>query len=407
MIVTMLLSTALAAAATTPAADAPLAVERLVFATGPKAAQPSVAVDPREGFVVTWQERDGEDSALRYAVIARDGAELRRGTVSSGPDRFVNGADFPSLAVLDNGDWVTYWLQKTAKGTYAYEIRMVRSRDAGRSWDAPIVPHRDGTPTEHGFVSMVPAGDDRVRVVWLDGRRMAASADAHGEGGDEHMTLRAAVIGRDGQATDEHELDELTCACCQTDMVRGDSATLAAYRDRTGDELRDVAVLAHAKGAWSAPALAHADGWKMPACPVNGPALARQGDRYAVVWPTMASGEMQVMYASGRDASFGKAVELAAGPGELGRVDAGTWGGEHLLVSRIATDAGVPALWLSEHDRAGRTVAATKVASPVGGYPRLAHHDAVTLLAWTEPVSGSAGATRVGIARITARRAAD
>ena len=114
-------------AAALPAKD--LTVERVAFTSGAKAAQPSVTVDRREGFVVTWQERDGEGSALRFAVIDAAGKELRRGLVSSGEDRFINSADFPSLAVLDNGDWVTFWLQKTAEGTYAYEVRTTRSRD--------------------------------------------------------------------------------------------------------------------------------------------------------------------------------------------------------------------------------------------------------------------------------------
>ena len=57
--------------------------------TGAKAAQPSVTVDPKEGFVVTWQEKDGEGSALRYAVLDPAGLERRRGLVSSGTERFV------------------------------------------------------------------------------------------------------------------------------------------------------------------------------------------------------------------------------------------------------------------------------------------------------------------------------
>lgn len=401
MSVRLSLAVVLTAAATIVGA-APPTVERIDFATGDKAAQPSVAVLADEGFVVTWQERDGDGHALRFAVLDRRGIERRRGLVSTGPGRFVNGADFPSLAVLDNGDWVTHWLQKTAKGTYAYEIRMTRSRDAGRTWDAPIVIHRDATPTEHGFVSFVPDGGDRVRIVWLDGRRMAASADAHGEGAGEEMTLRSAVIGRDGKPRDEHELDALTCACCQTDMARGATVTVAAYRDRTREELRDIGVLRHDGKAWSTPSLAHADDWKMPACPVNGPALAAHGDRFAVVWPTMASGEMQVLAAFGPRGEFGAPVVLASGPNELGRVDATAWGRDGLLVTRVASDAGAPALWLSELDANGVQQRASKIAAPVGGYPRLARRADVALVAWTEPVAGKPGETRVALARIDA-----
>lgn len=389
--------------ATAPVARAApaLAAERLAFDAGAVAAQPSLAVDPREGFVLTWQEKRDAASALRYAVIGRDGAELRRGLVSEGPDRFVNGADFPNLAVLDNGDWVTFWLQKTAKGTYAYEIRSVRSRDAGRTWEPPIVIHRDGTPTEHGFVSMVPAGGDRVRLVWLDGRRMAASADAHGEGADEHMTLRTAVLARDGAPRDEHELDALTCACCQTDLVRTGDGALAAYRDRTPGEIRDIAVAAFDGKAWSAPARAHADEWRMPACPVNGPALAARGGRVALTWPTMASGEMRVAFALRDGAGFAGPAVLAEGPAELGRVDLAAYG-EGWLASRVANVDGVPTLRVAAVDDRGHASTTLDVATRVGGYPRLARDGDVALIAWTES-AGAPGATRIGLARIAGR----
>ena len=389
---------ALAALAAPIHAGDALASQRLAFEA--PGAQPSLALDPREGFVLTWQEKRDATSALRYAVIGRNGEERRRGLVSEGPDRFVNGADFPSLAVLDNGDWVTYWLQKTARGTYAYEVRTVRSRDAGRTWEAPVVIHRDGTPTEHGFVSMVPAGDDRVRLVWLDGRRMAATADAHGEGADEHMTLRTALLGRDGAMREEHELDELTCACCQTDLVRLDDGALAAYRDRMPGEIRDVAVATFDGRAWSVPARAHADDWHMPACPVNGPALAARGRRAALTWPTMATGEMRVTFALRDAKGFGSPAVLAEGPSELGRVDLAAFG-SGWLASRVATREGVPTLLVAAVDDRGHASTTLEVATKVGGYPRLARDGDVALVAWTESAGGP-GATRIGLARVSA-----
>jgi hypothetical protein len=380
-------------------AATPLSVERVAFETGAKSAQPSVAVDPAEGFVVTWQERDGERSALRFAVIDKAGRETRRGLVSSGSDRFINGADFPHLAVLDNGDWVTFWLQKTAPGTYAYEIRTVRSRDKGLSWEPAVVVHRDGTPTEHGFVSMAPAGDDRVRLVWLDGRRMAASADAHGEGGDEHMTLRSAVLARDGAPTQEKELDALTCACCQTDMVRSADVTLAVYRDRSAEEIRDIgAIVFDATGTAEATPV-HADAWTMHGCPVNGPALAARADRFLTAWPTMADGAMEVRLALRTETGFGKPTTLAKGAAEVGRIDAAAFGPDW-LVSRVATRDQKPTLLLSMLTAEAEVASETTIAGPAGGYPRMAVDGEVALLAFTEPQAG--GDTRVALMRVVA-----
>ena len=382
-----------------PAVHASVLLDPVAFETGVRAAQPSVAVDRREGFVVTWQERADEQS-LRFAVIDRAGHERRRGTVSNGKDRFINGADFPSLAVLDNGDWITYWLQKTASGTYAYEIRTTRSRDAGRSWDRPVVVHRDATPTEHGFVSMVPEGKDRVRLIWLDGRQMAATANAEGEGGQEHMTLRSAVLGRDGVPREEQELDALTCACCQTDMVRTGEATVAVYRDRTVDELRDIGVAVLEKGRWSAAKRLHADNWHMPGCPVNGPALAAQNQRWLAVWPTMASGEMEVRAIAGSRGKFDAApIVLAQGADELGRVDVAAVGDQRWLITRVATRAGAAALILATLEANGDRTADREIAPRVGGYPRLAVDGDVGLLAFTVPKGNNESAVGLVLVR--------
>ena len=37
----------------------------------------------------------------------------------------------------------------------------------------PVVPHRDDTPTEHGFVSLVAGEEGGVRAFWIDGRNLA------------------------------------------------------------------------------------------------------------------------------------------------------------------------------------------------------------------------------------------
>jgi hypothetical protein len=384
-----------------PLAHAGLQVQPVELEIQGNAAQPSVAVDPKAGFVLTWQERGPERAALHFAVVDAQGTEIRRGTAASGSDWFVNGADFPSLVVLDNGDWVTHWLQKTSPGTYSYEIRSVRSRDGGKSWDTPVTIHRDGTDTEHGFVAMSSAGGDRVQFAWFDGRRMAgADPDAH-EGAAEHMTLRTAMLGRDGKLVQEQELDDLTCSCCQTDAVRGGSRTLLVYRDRTEQEIRDIGTLVYSAGHWTKPGRVHADDWKMPGCPVNGPAVVARDDRFSVLWPTMAGGEMKVRLAHGDGTTFEAPQLLAGGSAELGRVDLATWGTTGFLASRVRQGQGATELVVDELDAAGRPVSQASVATKVGGFPRMARLGDVVLLAWAE-AGAATGTSRVGVARITA-----
>jgi|CXWL01.1.fsa_nt_gi hypothetical protein len=380
-------------------AQSEVALVPVELKTSEHAAQPSVTVDPREGFVVTWQERDEAVTLLKFAVIAADGGTRREGLVASGKDWFVNGADFPNLAVLDNGDWVTFWLQKTSPGTYAYAIRTVRSVDKGKTWGAPVVIHRDATDTEHGFVSMAPAKSDRVRLVWFDGRLMAGKGDDH-EGAAEHMTLRTATLGRDGKLKDEHELDDLTCSCCQTDSARGARRTLFAYRDRSDKEVRDISVLTHSNAGWSQPALVHEDNWTIAGCPVNGPAVTARGERFAVLWPTMASGEMQLKLALGDGIRFGAPKQWAGGAAELGRVDLANWGVDGFLATRVRQDGAATTLVVDELGPDGAVRDSQIVASRVGGYPRLASLEGVALLVWA--VAGKqSGNSQLGIARIS------
>jgi hypothetical protein len=402
----LLLALAGGTAAAAPALDVvPLALE-----AGADTAQPSVAVDPGRGFIVTWQRRAGDRATLEFAEVARGGAIVRRGVIAdsdlSGAEGgaarwFVNWADFPSLVVLDNGDWVTHWLQKTGDDTYAYEIRVVRSTDRGRSWSTAVVPHDDGTPTEHGFVSMVPAGGDRVRLVWLDGRETAAAGaghdhaghgDHHGHGG--RMTLRSVVLDRRARLRESARLDDSTCACCQTDMVRVEGRSIAAYRDHGEGDLRDIHWVVHQRGAWSTDRKLHGDGWRIAGCPVNGPALAAGSAGILAVWPTMQGESMVVRAALGDGTRFGAPVDLESGAATVGRVDAAPWGDEGFLATWLGAGraAGSSALRLVELDRHLQVRASHAVVElPPGrstGVPRLAAQDGEAVLAWVEAVDG-------------------
>ena len=371
--------------------SADLRFQPLTLRTGSDAAQPSVAVDPKFGFVVTWQERGDSVHKLLFALLRADGQEIRRGLIVSGQDWFVNSADFPNLVVLDNGDWLTFWLQKSAPDTYAYDVRAVRSRDAGASWDAPITIHRDRTATEHGFVSIAPAGGSAARLVWLDGRRMANKNSAHGAA-DEQMTLRTATLTRSGVLRDEQELDELSCSCCQTDVAQGATGTLFAYRGRTLSEVRDISSVLHNGKRFLAPKVVSADGWKIAGCPVNGPALAAQGNRFAVLWPTMHEQQLSIRIAVGDGMQFGAAMVVAAGADELGKVDLASWGEHGFLATRVQQSSGGARLVVDQLDAAGKRLSSATVATKVGGFPRIARSGAVALLIWTragDPKTGS------------------
>lgn len=196
----------------------------------------------------------------------------------------------------------------------------------------------------------------------------------------------AATIDRAGRIGDEAELDASTCSCCQTDALRVGSATMVAYRDRTPAEIRDIAVTERFDSeSWSASKILHADNWRIEGCPVNGPALARNGERLLVVWPTAASGRVQLEYAS-RDASrawsTARSIDIAS---SVGRVDAAPWR-DGFLVSFIETQGDSTGVFVARIDTAGnvavRRLVAPLAAGRASGNPRMAVSGSSAALVW-------------------------
>ncbi|MHB1225254.1 MAG: hypothetical protein ACYC2G_14600, partial [Gemmatimonadaceae bacterium] len=259
------------------------ALDSLASPAGPGSAEPNIAVAPDGGVYLSWLEPTGEDShALRFASLT-DTTWSAAATIVERGDMFVNWADFPSLLPLGGGRLAAHWLERgPLRG--AYDVRLVQSLDGGASWSEPVTPHSDGTPTEHGFVSLWPAGDS-VAAVWLDGRQYAPGSGGEHELRNE-MTLVTATVAADGGVAAEQTLDRRTCDCCQTAMAMTARGPLVVYRDRTAEEVRDISAVRLVDGAWTEPAPVANDGWTIAACPVNGPAVAARGDTAVVVWFT-------------------------------------------------------------------------------------------------------------------------
>jgi len=300
---------------------------------------------------------------------------------------------------------VTYWLQKSAPDTYAYDVRIVRSTNGGGRWSEPITPHDDGTPTEHGFVSLLPLAGARVQLVWLDGRHSQGAASDHAEGHSDEgpMTLRGGTIDWHGRVEEAQELDALTCSCCQTDAARIGKRALVVYRDRSETEIRDIALVERDdNGVWSQPEIVHADGWKVSACPVNGPAIAADGNQALIVWPTMATAPMAVRYRLRKDGKYTPMQLLEQGDAVLGRVDASAAADGSFAISWIGAGARGAALKLATLDAQGKLLKVREVAAlepgRSTGHPRLIWYRDAHYLTWTESLGE--GKTRIALERI-------
>ena len=345
---------------------------------GPGSMAPSLVPAGRD-VLLTWLEPvEPEGHRLRFSRLS-DGKWSAPATVASGTNFFANWADFPSVAQAADGSLVAHWLAKTGSDTYAYGIYLARSTDGGATWRPAGLLHDDGVPAEHGFVSWLPEGKT-LRAFWLDGRETA-------KGGS--MTLRSTVL-QDGKPRPAELLDDRVCDCCQTDAALAADGPVVAYRDRTAEEIRDIYVKRRTAAGWSKPVRVGADKWKLPGCPVNGPAIAAAGRRVAVAWFTGAPPGPRVQLAFSEDggATFGKPVLIDGGK-PLGRLDLALDAGGNALVSWLALEEkNMAALRLRRVGPGGKAeppvTLATTSASRSGGVPRLANAGGRLFVAWVD-----------------------
>jgi len=384
---------------TAATAATPLRISPLVLPVAITAAQPDLVSDGRGRLLLSWLEPQGDGHALKFAIFA-DNRWSAPQTIAAGDDWFVNWADTPHLAITPDGALWAHWLQKSAKATYAYDVMLVRSADGGRRWAPPLRVNDDGLAAEHGFVSLWPAAHDTLGIAWLDGRE-SAGENAHADHNTRDatasgaMTLRAAAFDAQLQRHDEARLDAMTCDCCQTDVAMTARGPLLVYRDRTPEEIRDIAVTRQRQGAWTPAHLVHADRWTMPACPVNGPAVVAQGDEVLVGWYTAAGNTPTLKLARSSDAgdTFAAPVVVDSGEAMQGRVDVAL-DRDSAWVLWLREDATGQSLQLARYapdlSRTPQRIEVTKLQGRgrATGFPQLVLRSGAPHVVWTDIVAG-------------------
>jgi hypothetical protein len=398
--------------------------------------EPQLTWSPR-GVLLSWIEHMGAATRLRFAERTSSGWTEPR-TVASGSDWSVNAIDVPSVLRLSSGTLVAQWLTKSGAGMHANDVRLSYSRDDGRTWSRPFAPYRDSAPRERLFASLFEMPGDAFGLIWLDGRPMAATtanvqrtapdhahgadhagqhgAGRHGQQGHEgrgaatgmgEMSLRFAAFDGTWQQTSDLRIDPRVCECCSTAAVVTSEGVLAAYRNRSDDEIRDIYVSRLVQGRWSEPSVVQEDNWRIPACPINGPALSASGRNVIVAWYTVKENQGHAYAAFSSDAgrTFNQPIRLDD-HASLGRVDV-----------ELLPDGSAVATWIELADGRSqfrtRQVARDGTRSPAvtipgtpggrtGSAPRISRHDEELVFAWAESSAGTSH-VRTAVARVPGR----
>lgn len=365
--------------------ESSLTIQPIIVPTSGSSAEPFLYTDDSVTYL-TWVEKGDSGASLKLSRLGNSGWTAPI-TVATGSTWFVNWADYPMVAAKGN-KMMAHFLDRNGESKYAYDVKLTMSGDGGVSWSHPIVLHDDKKQAEHGFVTLLPYGENFF-VTWLDGRNtvmegMEGMEDMdHGHPGA--MSLLAAILDPSGNKISEWELDNKTCDCCQTTAAISDNGPVVIYRDRTDDEIRDMSIVRLVDGAWTKPVPVHMDNWKIAGCPVNGPRAAYKGNTMAVAWFSLAAdtAAVNVKFSDDGGNSFGPLIRMDEG-NAIGRVDIElldtnsavvTWmeGGE-IKLAKVNVNG----------EKTDTVTVAKSTEARSSGFPQLAIAKDRVVVAWTD-----------------------
>lgn len=371
---------------TQPKDENPSNVEDLAAPTASNSSLPYLVKGEDGRLYLSWVEKkDSNRVVFKFSSLEADSWETPE-TIAEGNNWFVNWADYPMMAVDKDGNKIAHYLAKSSSGTYSYDINVLTKKADSSDWSLPLPPHTDNTPTEHGFVTILPNNDASFTLAWLDGRNTGetTSHDHHGSNGA--MTIRTAVVNMEGYLSYEAELDNRVCDCCQTSGVMTEEGPLFVYRDRSVDEIRDMAFVIKSNGSWTEPRLVDEDNWSISGCPVNGPRATSYQGTVAVAWYTAALERPKVKVAFKTGESFEESIVIDD-TSPVGRVDIVMIDNQSAVVSWL--DGGKnPAIKYRVVNQNGSMSPVFVVAETSeergSGFPQLELHDGWLYFAWTD-----------------------
>ena len=358
-------------------------LQQLNSPTDTVSAEPYLFTDKNGLVYLSWIQKTKQNNFLKFSVLNGDKWSEPR-TITSGNNWFVNWADYPMIASDGDSSLIAHFLQKSGKGTYAYDVKIISSSDRGKSWSDPKILHDDGKEAEHGFVSIV-AYKGHYFISWLDGRNASIG---HAGGHEEHdgqMSIRAAIVNKYGGKISEWELDNKVCDCCQTSAIHTSNGPVVVYRDRSDEEIRDISIVRLVDGNWTEPRSVFPDKWKITGCPVNGPRADAEGNNLAVAWFSSPEAKpiVNIIFSSNGGKTFDKPIQVDEG-NAIGRVDVVILDEKSAMVSWMKGAVIKAARIYKDGRKDPSIIISSSSESRSGGFPQMTKSGKDIVFAWTD-----------------------
>jgi hypothetical protein len=270
-------------------------------------AAPMFAISPTGTRVLAWVSAPdgGSDGRLYTSVNGAPPTELRDSSGGIEP----HGEAPPKLSYGADGTlYALYAVGKLVPGRRFPHttLRLVSSRNDGRSWSPPTTVAALDTMFSRNFHALHASRDGALFAAWLESRSSGESGAYITRSSDGGATWAPPVRIDSGEA----------CPCCRTAIATaGGGVVYVAWRKVLPGNIRDVVVARSSDDGktWSQAARVHADDWSIEACPHAGPSILVDGSgRLHVAWWTGATGRAGAYYAYSEDggASFAEPVPL-------------------------------------------------------------------------------------------------
>jgi len=258
---------------------------------------PSIAAD-EDTVGVVWAASVAEAGTDVYCAVSRDGGRTfaPAAKVNDGDgDAQTSGEQPPRIAIgrsLIAVSWVSARDGKT--------IRVARSFDGGRTFEASRSVSGRGAAGNRGWHSMTIDERGDLTVAWLDHRDMALAGPHHSDPSShgtrdgarmaERSALYVARLTSAGEIEPERRITTGVCYCCKTAIAATRQGEAVAWRQVYPGNIRDIAFarIGSDGSMLVPPARVSADNWQLDGCPDDGPAIAIDAARRThLVWPTL------------------------------------------------------------------------------------------------------------------------